>query len=155
WLWNAAMAANPIGLVIAAITALVAGIKTYETYNSQAIALEKLKASTTVLLAEANKRLEDAYEKVAGTVRNLNLLSVQEKKDLQEKIDLTIKQAEAELLLMQAKQKSIGEAAAKPTILQKVWNTVKSGVYQTVYQMAIIYTLSAGYKIKNHSKLTK
>ena len=137
WLWNAAMAANPIGLVIAAITALVAGIKTYETYNSQAIALEKLKASTTVLLAEANKKLEDAYEKVAGTVRNLNLLSVQEKKDLQEKIDLTIKQAEAELLLMQAKQKSIGEAAAKPTILQRVWNTVKGAASPGGAAMAV------------------
>src|SRR5450759_5416187 len=66
WLWNAAIAANPIRLVIAAITALVAGIKTYEMYNSQAIALEKVKASTTVLLAEANNKLEDAYEKVAG-----------------------------------------------------------------------------------------
>ncbi len=127
WLWNAAMAANPIGLLIAGITALVAAVKTYETYNSQAIALEKLKASTTVELADANKRLEDAYEKVAGTVRNLNQLSVQEKKDLQEKIDLTIKQAEAELVLLQAKQKTIGDAAAKPTILQRVWNTVKSG----------------------------
>ena len=137
WLWNAAMAANPIGLVIAAITALVAGIKTYEMYNSQAIALEKLKASTTVLLAEANKKLEDAYEKVAGTVRNLNLLSVQEKKDLQEKIDLTIKQAEAELLLMQTKQKSIGEAAAKPTILQRVWNTVKGGASPGGAAMAV------------------
>ncbi|MCX6248352.1 MAG: phage tail tape measure protein [Bacteroidetes bacterium] len=128
WLWNAAMAANPIGLVIAGITALVAGIKAYEMYNEEAIALEKEKASTTVLLAQANQKLEDAYEKVSATIRNLNLLSVQEKKDLRDKIDLTIKQAEAELLLMQAKQKKIGDASAKPTFFQQAWNAVKGGM---------------------------
>jgi TP901 family phage tail tape measure protein len=127
WMWNAALAANPIGVVITAVTALVAAIKAYETYNGQAVALDKLKASTTVLLVDANKRLEDAYTGIVGVVRNLNQLSVQEKKDLQDKIDLTIKQAEAELLLMQTKQKTIGESSAQPSILQKVWNTVKGG----------------------------
>ena len=38
---------------------------------------------------------------------------------------------------MQTKQKSIGEAAAKPTILQRVWNTVKGGASPVGAAMAV------------------
>lgn len=127
WLWNAAMSANPIGLVIAGVTALVGGIMAYQKYNSSAIALDKLKASTTVLLANANSKLENSYSQIETQVRKLSLLSAAEKKDLQDKIDLTIKSAEAELMLMEAKQKAIGKEAAKPTGWQNIKANFKSG----------------------------
>ncbi len=117
-LWNAAVKANPIGLIIAGITALVGAIAAYEKYNSRAIALDKLKGSTTILLANANSKLQESYSKIEAQINKLSTLSVQEKKDLKEKLDLTIKSAEAELLLMEAKQKAIGKQAAKPTLWQ-------------------------------------
>ncbi len=122
WLWNAALSANPIGLVIAAVTALVVAVKAYEKYNSEALALDKLKVDTTVLLTHANTKLEESYSTIEAQARRISKLSADEKKDLQDKIDLTIKSAEAELLLMEAKQKAIGKSAAKPTY----WQTVKT-----------------------------
>jgi len=117
-LWNEAMKANPIGLLITAVTALVVAVKAYDKYNSDAITLEKMKAGVTILLANANKKLEDSYNKLESQIRSLNQLSAQEKKDLQDKLALTVKSAEAELLLMEAKQKAIGKQAAKPTLWQ-------------------------------------
>ena len=119
-LWNAAIASNPIGAIILGITALVGAIKAYDTYNERAVNLDKLKASTTALLSNAVKKLDEAYVGVEGMVRKLNTLSATEKKDLQEKLDLTLKNAEAELFLMEAKQKAIGKEAAKPTLWQGI-----------------------------------
>jgi len=129
-LWNAALKANPIGLVITAITALVGAIAAYEKYNSKALELDRLKVGTTVLLANSNKKLSESYSDIADQMRKLSLLSVNEKKDLQDKIDLKIKEAEAELLLMEAKQKAIGKAAAKPTGWQNLKAATEVGPKQ-------------------------
>ncbi|MCX6267672.1 MAG: phage tail tape measure protein [Bacteroidetes bacterium] len=119
YLWNAAMKANPLGLLITAITALVGGIALYQKYSSSAIALDKQKASMTVLLANSNTKLEQTYSTIEGQIQKLNKLSETEKKNLAEKLDLTIRLTEAELLSMQAKQQAIGKAAAKPTFWQR------------------------------------
>ena len=119
YLWNAAMKANPLGLLITAITALVGGIALYQKYSSSAIALDKQKASMTVLLANSNSKLEQTYSTIEGQIQKLNKLSETEKKNLAEKLDLTIRLTEAELLSMQAKQQAIGKAAAKPTFWQR------------------------------------
>ncbi|MCX6266725.1 MAG: phage tail tape measure protein [Bacteroidetes bacterium] len=122
WAWNAALAANPIGLVIAGITTLIAGIAAYNKYNSQAIANEKEKASLTVLLANSNLKLEGTYTKIVSQLRELNKLSREEKTLLEQSIDLKIKSAQAELLVFEAKQKSVGKNASKPT----TWQSVRS-----------------------------
>ena len=129
-LWNEAMKANPIGLIITAITALVAAVKLYEQNSAEAVALDKLKANTTVLLANANAKLQDSYSKLEAQLRILNQLSAQEKKDLQDKLSLLIKNAEAELMLMQAKQQAIGKGASKPTL----WQSVKATTAGTLNQ---------------------
>ena len=128
WLWNAALAANPIGLVIAAVTALVGAIAAYEKYSKSALDLDRLKGSTTILLANANKKLLEAYTAIEGQVNKLSTLSAIEKKDLQDKIDLTIKLTEAEIVSMEAKQKAIGKESAKPSMWQNLLiNTVGGG----------------------------
>ena len=119
-LWNAALAANPIGLVIAAVTALVGAIAAYEKYSKSALDLDRLKGSTTILLANANKKLLEAYTAIESQVNKLSTLSALEKKDLQDKIDLTIKLAEAEIVSMEAKQKAIGKESAKPSMWQNL-----------------------------------
>ncbi len=126
WLWNAAISANPIGAIIVGITALVAAIKAYEMYNSRAVALDKLKVDTTVLLASANNKLDKSYSDLSNQMRNISALSAAEKIDLKDKIELKLKEAEAELALFEAKQKSIGKEASKPTFFQGV-KTILSG----------------------------
>lgn len=125
--FNVAMGATPIGWIIAGLTAAYAAIKAYDEYNSRAIANEKEKRDTTRNLADANRILENTYSALQGQVNSLNSLSVQEKKDLQDKIELTLQQAEAELLAYQVKQGTIQQNNSYATAWQTVLNAIKAG----------------------------
>lgn len=57
WLWNAAMAANPIGAVVAAVTALIAGIVALGKALTQSSGTKQLKAET-----EAAREAAEEYE---------------------------------------------------------------------------------------------
>lgn len=77
WLWNAAMAANPIGLVVAAVAALAVGIvalvkhinkvsdetKTYVKENEKA-------AEATEKIIESTEESAKAYEENAGKIKD-------------------------------------------------------------------------------------
>lgn len=135
WLWNAAIKANPIGLLITAVTALVGVVAAYEKYNTKAVNLERQKAEATILLTSANAKLDDSYQKLQKQMGSMNTMSEQEKKNLRETLDLKIKNAEADLMSLEAKQKSIGDQSAKPTFWQGValnmpWS---SGTYSQGY----------------------
>lgn len=124
--WNAAVSANPIGILIAGITALVTAIKLYDKYNKEAIQNEKIKASTLERMSVVNKMLSSSYDLFNAQVRTLNQLSTQEKIDLQDKIDKNIKLAEVELVLMRQRQQKIKEDNSKPTLMQRTWNFVST-----------------------------
>jgi hypothetical protein len=63
WLWNAAMAANPIGLLVAGIAALIAGgVALTNYFKSNAIAAEKNAASI-----KANKTALESQSKAADS----------------------------------------------------------------------------------------
>ena len=100
WLWNAAMAANPIGAVVVAITALIAGIVALTSYfmsnakasreNAKAVkdsakALEQLEKSTAKASAEFDKAqaqqlaLAKAQGKSVEAIRELELKLADEK----------------------------------------------------------------------------
>ena len=122
--WNAALKANPIGLLIIGVTALIAAIKAYEKYNSEAVRLEKIKASTMERLNTVNSVLSDNYKLLNDQIRNLNQLSIQEKKDLQDKIDKNIQLAESELLVMEARQRQIEADSRQPSFWDRAKNAV-------------------------------
>jgi hypothetical protein len=71
WLWNAAMAANPIGAIIVAITALiVAGYKLISWFNESADAADKANASMdrhTKALEKQEKQLERSSKNLKDT----------------------------------------------------------------------------------------
>jgi hypothetical protein len=100
WLWNAAMAANPIGAVVVAVTALIAGIVALTSYfmsnakasreNAKAVkdsakALEQLEKSTARASAEFDKAqaqqlaLAKAQGKSVEAIRELELKLADEK----------------------------------------------------------------------------
>ena len=64
YLWNAAMSANPIGLVITAVTALVAGVAAFAMTADDAADSSKALADAQGKLEESNKNLESAYIEV-------------------------------------------------------------------------------------------
>lgn len=125
---NASMKANPLGLVILGITALISVLKLYDRYSARNIKLEKDKKATIDGLKIANEALKKTYADISGSILQLNRLSINEKLDLQNKIDKTLELAEAELLLFQAKQKSISTDAFR----LKTWDYV-SGYFKSLF----------------------
>lgn len=126
-LWNAAVSANPIGLLIAGMTAMVAAIKMYDKFNAESVRNEKLKLGTIERMNVVNKTLGDNYQYLNDQISKLNRLSVQEKKDLDEKIDKNIKLAETELALMKARQDKVRKDNTTPSMWQRVSNAVLYG----------------------------
>ena len=124
WLWNAALAANPIGLVIAAITALVVAIKVYDSNNAESVRLEKEKETAVKDLATANALLQKAYDNQSKAMENINSMSLEQKKNLADLTEATLKQAEAELVLAKAKQAQIAKDNTKTTAWQGFTNAI-------------------------------
>jgi TP901 family phage tail tape measure protein len=125
WAWNAAVSANPIGLLIAGVTALVVAIKLYDSNNRTALANDVIKVSTIGRMEAINKLLSSSYESLNGQIRNLNQLSITEKEDLKIKIADSIKLAEVELAMMQARQAKVKTDNSQPSMMQKVGNFVR------------------------------
>jgi TP901 family phage tail tape measure protein len=90
WALNAAMAANPVGMVIAGITALVVALMYFSKNSRENLELENTKKVLTQDLTKANQSLKTTYEEIGTEIGNLNKLSVQEKADLDDKINKTI-----------------------------------------------------------------
>jgi hypothetical protein len=102
WLWNAAMAANPIGAVVAAVAALVAGIyflvdamatssaeakKNEEMIKKNAAAFDKQKAAaekSSTALETHNQHQYDLAKASGASAEELRKLSVQHAKEASE-----------------------------------------------------------------------
>ncbi len=95
---NAAMKANPIGLIITGITALISVVKLYDKYNATSVRLEREKKEVVDQLKTSNDLLKQSYDSVTTNIGKLNTLSIQEKQDMRDKITLTLEQARANLL---------------------------------------------------------
>jgi len=124
--WNAAVNANPLGLVITAITAFVVAIKTYDKYNAESVRLEKEKTEALNHLKRANDNMQTAYQNQAVVIGQLNKLSAEQKKTLLDQIDATLKAAESELILAKAKQQNIEKDNTRTTLWQKFKNAVRA-----------------------------
>lgn len=118
--WNAAVKANPIGLIIAAITALVVAIKVYDQTNRESVRLENEKKEALNSLKKSNDTLSSAYDVYAGKITELNKLSIEQKKALLEQTKATLENAEAELLAAKAKQEVIFKENTRLTLWQKM-----------------------------------
>ena len=124
---NAAMKINPFGLVVGAISAVIIALKAYEKHNRQAVQLEKDKTRVVSELADRNKVLGKSYSEISSEIESLSVLSDKEKKDLQEKIALTIQLAEADLALAEQKAQDITARSSRVTMWELLitWNKDK------------------------------
>lgn len=125
--WNAVLLANPIGVVIAAIGALVLAIKGYDQYNAESIRLEREKTLAIQSVKKANDDLSVTLENQKTIISVLNRLSMDEKKAKLELFDATLKQAEAELALAKAKQLQVEKDNHRVTLWQRTKNYFLTG----------------------------
>jgi len=114
WLLNAAQAANPVGLVIAGITALIAASMIYARNSKEAHIMEARKKELVDSLATSNQELSASYDLLSEDQDKLNQMSVDQKRELAQQLDATIKLAEANYDLQKSKR---GELRADNTKL--------------------------------------
>lgn len=125
--WNAVLLANPLGVVIAAIGALVLAIKGYDKYNAESIRLEREKTEAINGVKAANRELSIVLENQKTIVSVLNRLSMEDKKLKLEQFDATLKLAEAELTLAKAKQLNIQKDNTRLSLWDSVVAAFKGG----------------------------
>lgn len=121
-----AMMANPIGTIIVAFTALKAAIDFYDKNNATSIRLEKEKKIVMDSLNQSVDILSDKYKTYQTQISTLNRLSNTEKKDLLDKLNLTIQNTEAELANYKAKQLRLQAENTRPKVWDMFINTLKS-----------------------------
>lgn len=121
-----AMMANPIGTIIVAFTALKAAINFYDKNNATSIRLEKEKKIVMDSLNQSVDTLSDKYKTYQTQISTLNRLSNTEKKDLLDKLNLTIQNTEAELANYKAKQLRLQAENTRPKVWDMFINTLKS-----------------------------
>lgn len=142
-LFGKALMANPIGLAIAAVFALVIAIKSYDKYSKQAIEREKEKKKALDELTGVNEIYSEQLDKFAKQTQNLNRLSLQRKKELKNEIALNLEMAEKVLLLQEARQLEIQAQNSQATLWQKTTNIMKAG--GNAY-LAAAYNVASGVK---------
>jgi TP901 family phage tail tape measure protein len=123
WALNAAMKANPVGLVIAGVAALAAGIVYLATHTKKAAEIENEKNAIIADATVKNDALSETYKTLSGQVNNLSTLSIQEKKDLQDKIDKTIELNNTEIALLEQRKQALYDKASELNGWQKLWRT--------------------------------
>lgn len=123
-IWNAVLAANPLGIFIIALTALVAGIELYRKNTSEAIALEKQKHDLSKKLVDVNAELQKSYEQNNTALETFNRLSPIERQNLVESIAKKKEDAIATYRQLQAQQALIMEKSKEATVWQKAANVI-------------------------------
>lgn len=125
-IFNLVLSLNPIGLVIAALTAAGAAFAYYLNNTKEAIELEKAKYDISKQLAFAVNDLTKANEEYSKAIDKLNTLAPQQQKDLMEEIRLKRESAIATLEKIKAEQTEIGQKSNNPSFLQTMANAVTS-----------------------------
>ncbi len=110
WAINAAMAANPVTMVVGALTALVATLMVYNRHSKAHLENEARKKEITDSLSEANGDLSASYSMLVEDQDKLNQMSMDQKRNLADELAATILLAEATYDLQKSK---IGELRAE------------------------------------------
>ncbi len=127
WAWNAALAANPIGLIIAGLTALVVGIKLYSENNAEALRMEQERINAVRHLTSTYGLLKKQYDDLTPSIEKLNTLNLEQKLSTENLTIALLNQAEAELALAKTRQAIIQRDNSKTTWWQNLWNSALSG----------------------------
>ncbi|HSO89410.1 MAG TPA: phage tail tape measure protein, partial [Draconibacterium sp.] len=126
-LFSAALAATPVGWIIAGIGAVIMAIQGYDKYNKQATENEYAKAKALNDLKLITEGYADSLDQLNKTIETANTLTLQQKILAAEAAAELIAQAENAIRLAKMEQDSIRTMHTKATLWQKTINMLKSG----------------------------
>ncbi len=106
---------GPVGAAILGFTALVAAISWYSKNSASAIREQEAITDAMAYGKEANDVLAKSYDALSKQVQNYNALSEEERKGLRDKIDLTLKQAKANLVELKSRRADVENKATENT----------------------------------------
>ena len=94
---NAAFEANPIGFVVGAVATLVGAFSAMNFKSDETIKREQEKAQLNQIISDGVDKAAGAYDGLSKSVGEYNNLSVEEKKNLEDKINSQLDSAKASL----------------------------------------------------------
>lgn len=147
-----AMLANPIGAVVLAFTALKAAIDYYDKNNATSVRLEKEKKVAMDNLNTTVEALSGKYKEYQSEISTLNRLSLTEKKDLRDKINLTIQSTEAEIANYKAKQLSIQKDNERAGTWEMLWAVMRRNPFAKNAGMDKVFGEMQEKALKNGKK---
>lgn len=135
--WYATVMANPIGLIIAAIVALVVGFNRLEKTQQRNMELAKMTNALHNKTEKAIKQVEEAQKGINEQIAKYNTLSPKEQEQLKEKIKNEKALALAILDRLEVERQALVRKAAEISMFDKI----KAGVLSAGNAVAYISTL--------------
>jgi len=124
-IWNATLAANPIGWVVLAIGALITAYKAYEKYNARAVELEEKKISTLYKTKNLIDQTKDVYQKLSGNVEKFVTLSKKERDAIVETTKARLADLKAQMSDQKLKRQGIYSGVYNETLQKEKYNFYK------------------------------
>lgn len=112
-------AANPLGVVIAGLSAAIGLLKLYSDNTKEAIALERAKHKLSVDLGKVTRDNEKAQAMLNERIGDYNSLSNTEQENLKNEVALRRQKLTAQLKNIEAQKVELSQQAAAPSIWQK------------------------------------
>lgn len=124
--WTASMLANPIGLVIVALTALFIAFNRLEKNSERNIELQKMTNDINAKAEKAITKVSEAQKLINEQVQNYNALSPAEQANLRAKIEGEKKLALAMLMRLEVERQSAIKKAAEINAYDQIKASVLS-----------------------------
>lgn len=118
-LW-ATLAANPIGLVIVALGALVAAVSLYDRYSARANKVSEERNSLFKGIANQTENVTKAQKSLNYTTEEWLKMSESQKRAAAEQIEFTINHTKAMLTRLKVQKIQLEESAKELTLWQKI-----------------------------------
>ena len=135
---SAVMLANPIGVIVVALSGLAYAVKLYSDNTEEALRLEREKIRLQrdmQLLTEVQTR---ALEKLNEQLQDYNQMSQAERAEYVRNVAVARLDLESRLARMKAREKEMEMLAMEPSLWQKLWAVIKSGGNMAAVPAAIM-----------------
>lgn len=135
---SAIMLANPIGLVVAGVSALAFAVKTYSDNTKEALALERQKIRLQRDMQLLNELQTKALQKLNDQLQDYMSMSERERAEYVKNVAVARMDLESRLVRMKAREKEMEMLAMEPSLWQKLWAVIKSGGNMAAVPTAIL-----------------
>lgn len=124
---NAVMRANPIGVVVTAVTALAWAVKLYSDNTEAALRIEREKVKLQDNIRKLTEQQTKAQQKYNDLLNEYPNLTQKERAELVKNIAMEKLHLESRIASMKAQERQMELLAAEPSLWQQVWAAIKAG----------------------------